>query len=176
MATARLKPADIDAYIAAFSPEVQAILDLHFPSGRPGSPPPANSVIYTENFSGGGNALNAKAPTTGAGAWIANPIATANGVLTADGGSAVLRFDPIPNKTYTVSLDFNYSSGTTDGWFGLGFTSVSPWVTSTASTAASASPTSSACPPPRCGPGSWSVPPTAATTPPTPPPRPGACA
>jgi hypothetical protein len=114
--------------------KVQQILDLHFPNGRPGSAPPDNSVIYSENFNGGATALNAKPPTTGGGAWIANPIATANGILTADAGSAVLRFDPLLNKIYTVSLDFNYSSGS-GGWFGLGFASVSPWITSTASTA-----------------------------------------
>jgi hypothetical protein len=114
--------------------KVQQILDLHFPGGRPGSAPPANSVIYTEDFNGGTIALNAKAPTTGDGAWIANPIVSANGVLTADAGSAVLRFDPVPNKTYTVSLDFNYSGGS-GGWFGLGFSAVSPWVTSASTVA-----------------------------------------
>ena len=114
--------------------KVQQILNLHFPGGRPGSPPPPDSMIYTEKFIGGGTALNGKTPTTGDGAWIANPIVSANGVLTANAGSAVLRFDPVPNKTYTVSVDFNYSGGS-GGWFGLGFTSVSPWVTTTSTTA-----------------------------------------
>jgi hypothetical protein len=114
--------------------EVQQILDFYFPGGRPAPAPSTNTIIYTEEFNGAGSAMDGKPPTTGDGVWIANSIITDNGVLTADSGSAMLRFDPVTNKTYTVSLDFNYSSGS-GGWFGLGFSSVSPWVPDTSLTA-----------------------------------------
>jgi hypothetical protein len=84
---------------------------------------PAKAAIsYTEAFDGTGGALNGKTPTTGGGTWSANSIATNNGVLTANAGSAILPFTPVVNQTYTLSIDLNYIP-TGDGWIALGFSS-----------------------------------------------------
>jgi hypothetical protein len=86
------------------------------------NPLPDPVFNYTEVFDGGGAALNGKVSTTGEGVWNANSLVTGNGVLTADAGSALLPFTPVADKIYTLSLDFNYSSGS-GGWLGLGFSS-----------------------------------------------------
>jgi hypothetical protein len=90
------------------------------------APPGSNSVIsyYTETFDGAGISLNGKIPTTGGNMWSANSIVTnyGVGVLSASAGSAILPFNPQTNKTYILSIDFNYSSGG-GGWVGLGFSS-----------------------------------------------------
>jgi hypothetical protein len=82
-------------------------------------------VIYKEDFDGGGASLHNTTPTTGGQRWIANSLATDNGILTANAGSAVLPFDPVANQTYVLSMDFNYSSGS-GGWVGLGFSTTPP--------------------------------------------------
>jgi len=83
------------------------------------------AVIYEEEFDGTGAALHNTTPTRGGERWIANSLATDDGILTANAGSAVLPFDPVTNQTYVLSLDFNYSSGS-GGWVGLGFSTTSP--------------------------------------------------
>lgn len=105
--------------------KIQELINLYFPDGRPAELPLPGPVIYSEDFNGTGGALEGKTTTTGGGNWIANPLATDNGVLSADAGSAMLRFDPLPNKIYTVLMDFNYSSGM-DGWLGIGFSNNPP--------------------------------------------------
>ena len=55
---------------------------------------------YTEVFDGTGGPINSKITTTGYGRWIANSIVTDNGVDTASAGSAVLPFNPVPNRIY----------------------------------------------------------------------------
>ena len=65
---------------------------------------------YTEVFDGTGGPINGKITTTGYGRWIANSIVTDNGVSTASAGSAVLPFNPVPNRIYTLSMDFNHIS------------------------------------------------------------------
>ncbi|MEY3896190.1 MAG: hypothetical protein RLZZ214_1710, partial [Verrucomicrobiota bacterium] len=80
---------------------------------------------YTENFDGTGAPLNGKPTTTGGGTWIANSIVTDNGDCTTSAGSAVLPVDPVPNRIYTVSMDFNHVS-TGASWTGLGFCSAPP--------------------------------------------------
>jgi hypothetical protein len=82
---------------------------------------------YTEIFDGAGSSLSGKTTSTGGGIWSANSIVTDNGVLTANAGSAILPFNPVPNRIYTLSLKLNYVGAT--AWLGLGFTTVSAVVT-----------------------------------------------
>jgi hypothetical protein len=84
------------------------------------------SVIYDEKFDGTGVPLYKTTPNRGAERWLANTIVTDAGILTTNAGAAVLPFDPVTNEVYTLSIDFNYTSGT-NGWLGLGFSSSRPY-------------------------------------------------
>ena len=76
------------------------------------------------DFSGTGAALNGTAPDVAPGAetWTANGPFRDDGTI--DGaveGGALLPFDPVVNRQYTLSMDVTAPVGT-DRWVALGFT------------------------------------------------------
>lgn len=90
------------------------------------------AVVYQDDFSGAGGALNTSTTDVGGGTWVANNAFNDNGTINgANEGSAILTFNPEVNKEYTLSLDVR---NTTDRWIGLGFgtvTLVSPGISRT---------------------------------------------
>jgi autotransporter-associated beta strand protein len=81
------------------------------------------TTMYSDTFSGApASAMNGAVPDTrpGAETWSANSIVTHDGVFTASAGSALLPFDPVANKIYTLSMNVNYVGAT--AWVALGFT------------------------------------------------------
>lgn len=81
---------------------------------------PASTVVYEELFEGGSGALlHGTTEDTTATLWSANNFVNDNGTINgANEGSALLPFDPITNRVYTLSMDVN---NTTDRWIALGF-------------------------------------------------------
>lgn len=79
-------------------------------------------VIYSDPFSGSGGLLNGTAVPAGSGAgnlWSANNAFNNNGTISgANEGSALLTFNPVVGREYTLTMDV---ANSTDRWIAMGF-------------------------------------------------------
>jgi len=84
----------------------------------------AQTIHYSDTFSGAGGLLDTVPVQGGLGAgtlWSANNAFNDNGTIQGTNeGSAILPFNPVVNRTYTLSLDV-FNPGGVDRWMALGF-------------------------------------------------------
>lgn len=91
-----------------------------------GSASAAPTVIYQDDFSGGGGDLDTLAPDVGSNNWVATSMFNADGTVVnagtpaIDGGSATLAFTPVDGLIYTLDVSLTNMSGDAN-WFGVGF-------------------------------------------------------
>lgn len=83
----------------------------------------AQSIIYSDSFSGSGGALNGAPVEVGGQNWTANQGWQDDGTVTGNGnisGSALLPFSPVADTIYSLSVDLFHNDGSAY-WIGFGF-------------------------------------------------------
>ena len=85
------------------------------------------TIIYSDDFSGAGGALDGTAPDTAPGAetWTSNALFNDAGAKTVVGSAgAYLPFTPVAltHSVYQLSMDVDLENTTDNDWFALGFT------------------------------------------------------